>query len=376
MRAQTAPRSGIDGFDADLTEQRRYLAGRVPAYEQVLARVQEAIARDAGGDIGRRLTKAWARRTFHAIYDRPLLLLASIRYDALAEGPGHPLWRAVAATEPDPAAATAVALAAALDRTPGRARLWHALTRRHVQTNEVSRAVAWLWPAALLGAGRPLALCDLGASAGLNLVADQLDLGWTLPEGAPLPVARRPRVVRRLGLDLRPLDPSREEDAGWLRACVWPGQHTRLARLEAAIAAFRAARAMPAPPVVERVEARDMPARLVELALAGEHAGPGAPLWLAYQSSMREYLGPSRAPYLEGMRRWLERMPPGRAVWIELEEPPAGATAGRPAALIAHARRRDGGLLEQVIARCDFHPTVVAPDPDGVRALQQAMTPA
>ena len=373
MRAQVTPRSGIDGFEADLAEQRRYLAVRVPAYEQVLARVQEAIGGDPEGDVARRLTKAWARRSFHAVYDRPLLLLASIRFDALAEGPGHPLWRAVAASDPDPAAAPAEAVAAALDRAPARARLWHALTRRHVQTNEVSRAVAWLWPAALLAAGRPLALCDLGASAGLNLVADQLDLAWSLPDGGPLPVARGPRVVRRLGLDLRPLDPSREEDAAWLRACVWPGQHTRLARLDAAILAFRAARTLPAPPVLEQVEASDMPARLAELALAGEPAAPDAPLWLAYQSSMREYLGPSREPYLEGMRRWLERMPIGRAVWIELEEPAAGASKERPAALIAHARRR-GGLLEQVIARCDFHPTVVAPDPAGVRALQDAMT--
>jgi hypothetical protein len=243
-----------------------------------------------------------------------------------------------------------------------------------VQTNEVSRSVAWLWPAELAGPGRPLILCDMGCSAGLNLVADSLELGWTERSlqhpgwSRSLPVARSPRVVTRLGFDLAPLDARDDEDGTWLRACIWAGERERLARLDRALAAFRAAASRAAPPSIETIDARDMPARLMEL--GGDDGGA---LWLAYQSSVREYLGPARQPYLEGMRRWLRSRPPGSALWIELEDPPHGATRAWPAALNAHVVRPDGDLLEVVLARCEYHPAVVAPEADAVAAVRAAL---
>jgi hypothetical protein len=351
-------RSGIDGFADDLSKQARYLADRVPAYGRLLELVRAAL----DGDVGRRLEKAWARRSFTAFYERPLLLCATLRFDAIREGPSHPLWAAIAADPPDPAAVTAGAVDAALGRERDRAAVWHSLTRRSVQTNEVSRAVAWMWPAALLAPpGMPLGLVDLGASAGLNLVADALDLGWTAA-GAPLAVGARGAIVQRIGLDRAPLDVTRDDDADWLRACIWPGERERAERLERAIAAFRAA--APAP-VLETIEAMDIPARLGELTTGPE-------FWLGYQTVVREYLGTSRDAYLGGMRAWLAAAPRGRALWIELEAPDAGATRERPAAIIGHARGRDA-VVDAVLARCEYHPTDLALDLDGIDAVGSAL---
>lgn len=355
-------RSGIDGLADDLAQLARSMETRVPVYQTLLRLVGEAL----DGDIGRRLDKAWARRSFTAFYDRPLLLCATLRFDALREGPDHPLWAAIAADPPDPAAVTAEALAAALGRERERAAVWHALTRRSVQTNEVSRAVAWMWPAALLvPPGMPLGLLDLGASAGLNLVADSLGLAWTA-DGAPLAVGAAGEIRHRRGFDRAPLDVTREDDAGWLRACVWPGERDRMARLERAITAFRAAAGSPAPPVLETIEASQIPARLAEIAVGPE-------FWLGYQTVVREYLGASRQAYLSGMREWLAAAPRGRALWVELEAPEQGASRERPAAIIGHARGAGSAVVDAVLARCEYHPGDLAPEPGGIAALRAAL---
>lgn len=272
------------------------------------------------------------------------------------------MWGALAAAEPDPAAVTPASLEQSFARD--RPRVWHSLTRRTVQTNEVSRAVAWLWPAALVDGHRPLVLCDMGCSAGLNLVADSIGLSWTAPGPRPLEIAERPRVVGRFGFDRAPLDAADDDDAAWLRACIWAGERDRLDRLERALLAFRAA---PARPVIERVDARDMPARLTELS-----AGEDGALWIGYQTLVREYLGTDREPYLHGMRRWLSSLP-GRALWIELEDPPHGATRERPAAIMAHVGSTDGSVIDLVLARCQYHPTEIAPEPEAVAALRSAL---
>jgi hypothetical protein len=358
-------RSGIDGFAADLAQLQVYMSARVPVYERLLGLVTTLLE----DDVGRRLRKAWSRRSFTVYYDRPLLLLATLRFDALREGPSHPLWQAIAAPTPDPNSATTAGLIASLGRDRQRARVWHSLAHRTVQTNEVSRAVTWLWPAALLGDRTGMALCDVGASAGLNLVADApaLALSWTA-HGTQLAIEERPDVGLRIGFDRAPLDVSRDEDADWLRACIWPGEFDRLERLERAIAAFRAARQSASPPVIEQADAREVPARLLALSSAKVH-----PFWLAYQTVVREYLGSSRQDYLVGMRQWLATMPRGSALWIELEAPPDGATRERPAAIIGHARDGGGQVIDAVLARCEYHPLDIAPEPDEIARLGSAL---
>ena len=45
-----------------------------------------------------------------------------------------------------------------------------------------------------------------------------------------------PEVVARVGVDLDPVDVTDADDARWLRACLWPDQLERVARLDAEMA--------------------------------------------------------------------------------------------------------------------------------------------
>jgi hypothetical protein len=110
-----------------------------------------------------RLREAWASRTFRIFYDRPLLFIAALRMDALVT---EVATRSGPRSRPEPirtASAKGAAQALASDC------IWQSLRTKYVQTNETSRAVAWLWPAQIIGCGegaRPLALVEVGTAAG------------------------------------------------------------------------------------------------------------------------------------------------------------------------------------------------------------------
>ena len=124
------------------------------------------------------------------------------------------------------------------------------MVRRRTQTNEPARC-AVLLPALAQLAG-PLALLEVGASAGLCLLPDRYGYAYTgvTPFGAE-PVfpcnanaatrvpARLPDIVWRGGVDLNPLDVCNDDDMAWLEMLVWPDQPDRAARLHAAIAVAR-----------------------------------------------------------------------------------------------------------------------------------------
>ena len=120
------------------------------------------------------------------------------------------------------------------------------------QTNEAARC-ATLLPV-LANLPQPLALLEVGASAGLCLQPDRYAYDYgdgrvlrplahadapVLPcavnDYTPIP-SRLPDVVWRAGLDLNPIDVKDRDQCAWLEALVWPEQHDRLARLRAAIA--------------------------------------------------------------------------------------------------------------------------------------------
>ncbi|WP_127476200.1 DUF2332 domain-containing protein [Microbacterium sulfonylureivorans] len=122
-------------------------------------------------------------------------------------------------------------------------------SRRSLQTNEPQRCAALL--PALSTVDGPIALLELGASAGLCLFPDrysyrfrggpQLDPA-TGPSRVVLacdvtgdPPLRLPDVVWRAGVDLAPLDPGDPDDRRFLTALVWPGERGRAARIEAAL---------------------------------------------------------------------------------------------------------------------------------------------
>ncbi|HMD12034.1 MAG TPA: DUF2332 family protein, partial [Marmoricola sp.] len=120
---------------------------------------------------------------------------------------------------------------------------------RSTQTNEAGR-LATLTPV-LAAYDGPLALVEVGASAGLCLYPDRYDYRWpplgklsgsggptltcTTDGAVPVP-ARHPEVAWRGGVDLNPLDVTDPDATDWLTTLVWPEQDDRRALLRAAIA--------------------------------------------------------------------------------------------------------------------------------------------
>jgi hypothetical protein len=122
---------------------------------------------------------------------------------------------------------------------------------RSTQTNEPARCAVLL--PVLARMKQPLALLEVGASAGLCLLPDcyAYDYGngpirpvspaieppvfaCSASAGTPIPAAV-PEIVWRAGLDLNPLDASDPAQSAWLETLVWPEQTERLVGLRTAL---------------------------------------------------------------------------------------------------------------------------------------------
>ncbi|MGJ8635101.1 MAG: DUF2332 domain-containing protein [Luteolibacter sp.] len=130
------------------------------------------------------------------------------------------------------------------------------LARRLVQTNEVRRS-AYLFPSITYATryfqGRPLALVEIGTSAGLNLLWDKYSYSYgdleTLGDAeSPVLISSDfrgaipdclyepfPEISHRIGLDLNIVDTRDSDEAAWLRALVWPEHRERRAILDASM---------------------------------------------------------------------------------------------------------------------------------------------
>jgi hypothetical protein len=128
------------------------------------------------------------------------------------------------------------------------------LGRRLTQTNDVRRTTPV--SLALARVEGPVALLEVGASAGLGLLPDRWGHRAADVRGA-LGAVRLPEVVWRAGLDLDPLDVTSDADTGWLDALLPPGAPERAALLARAVSVARTA-----PPRVDRGDAVDDLARL------------------------------------------------------------------------------------------------------------------
>ena len=118
---------------------------------------------------------------------------------------------------------------------------------RMTQTNEARRCASLLPALALIDG--PIALLEVGASAGLCLYPDRYaysyDGGKVLGDSSlvlestttgPVPIPSvLPEIVWRAGVDLHPLDVLDPDDMLWLETLVWPEQQERRERLRAAI---------------------------------------------------------------------------------------------------------------------------------------------
>jgi hypothetical protein len=220
---------------------------------------------------------------------------------------------------------------------------------RRTQTNEPARCATLLPALALLP--QPVALLEVGASAGLTLLPDRYSydfngkrLTGTDPAApvlacdarGPVPVpAEVPEVGWRAGLDLNPLDVTSDADVRWLECLVWPGEEGRAERLAAAVETARRD-----PPPVHRGDLlTDVPR------LAGQ-APPGATL-VIFHSAVLAYLSMRQRARFAATVAGLD------AVWLSNESPgilPGSAASGRDAH--AFVLIRDGGTP---LARTDGH---------------------
>jgi hypothetical protein len=188
--------------------------------------------------------------------------------------------------------------------------------RRRTQTNEVGRCGTLL--PVLAGLEGPLALVEVGASAGLCLLLDRYRYRYgdrsVGDASAPVvldcevlgpgPVPKRvPEVALRRGIDVAPIDVTDDEDVRWLEACVWPDQTERIARLLAAVEVARQE-----PPVVEQGDALERTADVVSQA-------PGDATIVVFHSALMPYL-------TDGSRREFEELVSDLPVtWISNEGP-------------------------------------------------------
>lgn len=354
-------RKALEGVEQDFEAQASYFDSiGIAVHAHTLRTSLRLFAANEG--VRERVSAAWSDRVFEAVYERPLLFLAALRKDALSD-PAHPLARAMGKSGPpfEPPAPEAIAKALAPSMPA-----FVALKERFVQTNEVSRSIVWQLVADTVWPGAPIALVDLGCSAGLNLVADRVpNLQWVDETGAGITCTVRSNIAARYGLDRAPIDARDPDERAWLTACVWPGQEDRLARLDAALDLAAAAMSRGELELC-KVDATQMAPWL--MTCSAKH---GSVPVLAYQTVFSAYLPPAvRDAYQDGMRTWLAAHP-GRAAWVELEMPlRSSATL---AEIRAHAAR-SGEVRTFRVAGCAYHPSDLVLDRDAMRELAQFTT--
>jgi hypothetical protein len=266
---------------------------------------------------------------------RPALLLAAVNL--------------LLAAEPD--AALAAYYPVHRGRRPPDGGLWPAFTafcaahrdeltglvaQRSVQTNEIRRCVALRlgltqvarrWPG-------PVALAELGASAGLNLLADHYGyrlngadfeqqsgrgvlVTCDLRDGADAAavLGDRPQITSRLGVDQDPVDLADPAARSWLEAFIWPEQTAELATLRAAVGLHAS---LPGPAVV-RGDATTDTARLV-----GEL--PGDEPVVIFTASLLSYLEAGARLAFAGQLDHLARR--RRVAWVFAEAAALAAATG------------------------------------------------
>ncbi len=213
-------------------------AGTSPLYQRV------AVALSESEEALRAIETAPARKRL------PRVILATLHDLALA-GRAPALAAAYAAADGD--AATGAAIDTLLGMTESVVAI---AVRRQMKTNETGRG-AVLYPAIAEAARRvganAIGLIDVGCSAGLNLNADRVGITYSngqwlgdlsspaqlsssIVGGRPIPSRAMPDVVARIVVDLDPVDVTDADEARWLRACLWPDQPDRTARLDAEMA--------------------------------------------------------------------------------------------------------------------------------------------
>jgi hypothetical protein len=229
---------------------------------------------------------------------------------------------------------------------------------RRTQTNIPARCAPLL--PALAALPQPLALVEVGASAGLCLYPDRYGYDYdghrvrpvagpdpgaapvfacTAGPGTPLP-DRPVEVVWRAGLDLHPLDVADPDHVAWLDALVWPGEEHLGEQLHAAIEVLRSD-----PPLLVAGDLRtDLPALL-------DRVPPGATP-VVFHTAVLAYV-----PDPADRQRFAATVLGSGATWLAVEAP--GVVPG-PAAAAAAGLLAPGEFL-----LCRDGRPLAAADPHG-----------
>ncbi|MEJ7784991.1 MAG: DUF2332 domain-containing protein [Solirubrobacteraceae bacterium] len=228
------------------------------------------------------------------------------------------------------------------------------LTARPCQTNDVGRCGALL--AGFLAVadefGLPLALLELGSSAGLNLNWDRYRYeaqGWAWgPRRSPVRLAgffegrvtldSQAVVAARLGCDATPLDPADPDTRLALRASVWPDHVQRLELLDAGLEVARQH-----PPPVERADLD----RWLEAQLSRPRDGA---VTVVFHSIVWQYLDDLRRERVRALlaAAGAEAHREAPLAWLRME--PAGGGEFASVTLTTWP-----GACERVIARSGYH---------------------
>jgi Uncharacterized protein conserved in bacteria (DUF2332) len=214
------------------------------------------------------------------------------------------------------------------------------LRRRSTQTNEPGRCAVLL--PLLANLPQPLALLEVGASAGLCLYPDRYAYRYgdhRVGAGRPVlectatgltPPDRVPEVVWRGGLDLNPLDVTDPADLAWLDALIWPEHRHRRTRLRDA-----ASVAATEPPLLVRGDLVD------DLPALATQAPDGATLVVFHTSVLYQVPERRRRAFVH-----LVRGLPGH--WIAVEAPdvlPHGTLPGPAPQALHNVLSLDGRPL-------------------------------
>ena len=321
--------------------------------------------------------------------DRPVLWLAAV-HDLVLREPDLPAARwyasvvgrdAVPAGDPWPDVRRTV--------LEHRDELRAVIASHSTQTNEVNRC-AYLAPCVALAAAdvpnRPLALVELGASAGLLLLLDRFREELTSKDGGVIfgdpeaevrcvaedrsahPLTRRrglavPPISARVGLDQDPIDLSDADEIRWLEACLWPDVPGRIERFRAAVEVARRE-----PPLVVR---GDLVTDVAEvLAQAVEQAEPDSHLLVSSSWALTYVERSRRDDVIDAVRDVAGSV---RAVSLLTAEPPkcvpglrvppsVSDDSGQLTVLGLHHWRDGEELPPVVLGTCHPHGTWVAFD--------------
>lgn len=229
------------------------------------------------------------------------------------------------------------------------------VSTRRVQTNEVARCALFLPAFTLISErleGEPLALVEVGSSAGLNLNWDRyayrygserlygdalspvvLNCALRGNVRPPLP-ENLPRAASRVGIDLNPNDVFDEDAMLWLRALVWPEQLDRADRLQKAIALARKY-----PPRPLQGDAIELAPRVIQ------ETPRDTPIVLFHSFVLNQVPEELRTRYYDSLAEESE----GRVLYDAAIEPSAW-----PAPLVLHTFR-NGEPIQEILASCDHH---------------------